>query len=279
MRTFPSTDETQCKSVLTVGPGQRAICRRHIWEGRSRRVAARSCCAQVRMRGVYGSEFNERRQLLGMQLLVTSRREILVDRGGGRSPFLLPARAISSLMQFSADSDLSPRAHVRGIVTLTSGRGSFYMQDETAGLWVTGEELPELHPGDTVDVGGFPALGAWNPVLEDAEVHVKGKGPLPAAKSMSVVEALSGDHCFQRTAVEAELIQTSRQESQPALVLKAGGQVFLARFANSVGQPIPQLDEGSLLRVTGICLNEADPQIEPRPRAPPTQSIRSNRDV
>ena len=155
-RTIPSADENKIKTIMMVGP-RNARLAVVIYGAAARDASLRDLIgAQVRLRGVFGSEFNERRQLLGMRLLVTSRDEIIVDRPSSGSPLALPVRPISSLMQFSAESDDAVRMHVRGVVTLTTGPTGFYMQDSTAGLWVTGERFPELHSGDIVDVGGFP---------------------------------------------------------------------------------------------------------------------------
>ncbi|HEV2970888.1 MAG TPA: sensor histidine kinase [Pirellulales bacterium] len=264
-QTIPSAEEAKTKTVLTLGPANARLA--VVIYGKAARDE--SLCdlvgAHVRLRGVYGSEFNERRQLLGMRLLVSSRDEILVDRAGQGSPFSLPVKAISSLMQFSADSDRAARAHVRGIVTLTSGRTGFYMQDDTAGLWITGDGFPELRPGDAVDAGGFPEPGAWNPVLEDAVVRKEGERPLPIAKSLSVSDAFQGQHCFQRVQMEGALVEISRNGIQPALVVEAGGRVFIAHVVNSAGQLPLELEEGSFLRLRGICVNETDPQAPPAP--------------
>jgi signal transduction histidine kinase len=218
--------------------------------------------AQVRLRGVFGSEFNDRRQLLGMRLFVTSRQEIIVDRPGGGSPFNLPVRPINTLMQFSAGTDNGTRAHVRGRVTLVSGRRGFYMQDDTAGLWVSSDNLPELQSGDAVDVAGFSAKGSWNPVLEDAEIRRESQATPSGAKPVSLSDAFAGGLCFRYVQVEGKLLESSRHELQPTLVLEADGRVFIAQMANAaIG--LPHAEPGSWLRLSGICLNEEAPKTEP----------------
>ena len=265
LRTFLDAN-SKWKAVLTVGPSNARFTAVIHGKAAQDPTLGELIGAQVRMRGVYGSEFNERRQLLGVRLFVTSRTEITVERKSSGSPFSLHHRPISSLMQFSSDSDSSSRACVHGTVTARGGRNGFCMQDETAGLWVTGEGLPEVHAGDIVNVVGFPALRAWSPVLEDAEVHIEGRGPSPHAKVLSAADALRGEHCFERVMVEAELLQAAQDQSQPALVMQSGGQVFLAKLArDGTGQSLPRIEEGSLLRLTGICFNDVDRQIERRP--------------
>ncbi len=222
--------------------------------------------AQVRLLGVFGAEFNDRRQMLGMRLFVTSRRDILVDRAGGGSPFSLPVRPINTLMQFSSDNESGTRTHVRGTVTLASDHRGFYMQDDTAGLWVSSDDLPELQPGDIVDVTGFSAKGSWNPVLEDAEVHRRDAGPLPAAKPVALASAFAGEQCFRYIQVEGKLLESSLYDRQPTLVLEADGRVFIAQIANATTD-MPKAEPGSWLRLSGICLNEEAQKTEPDPVA------------
>jgi signal transduction histidine kinase len=265
LRTFRDAN-AKWKAVLTVGPSNARFTAVINGKAAHDPTLGELVGAQVRMRGVYGSDFNERRQLLGVRLFVTSRNEITVERKSSGSPFSLHDRPISSLMQFSSDSDSATRACVRGTVTARGGRNGFYMQDDTAGLWVTGEGLPGVHAGNIVNVVGFPALRAWSPVLEDAEVHIEGRGPLPHAKVLSAADALRGEHCFERVVVEAELLQAAQDEFQPAFVMQSGGQVFLAKLAGeAAGQSLPRVAEGSLLRLTGVCFNDVDRQIDPRP--------------
>ncbi len=254
------------KALLTVGPSNARFTAVIYGKAAEDPTLGELVGSQVRMRGVYGSEFNERRQLLGVRLFVTSKNEITVDRKSSGTAHSLHRRPISSLMQFSSETDDSSRACVRGTVTARGGRNGFYMQDETAGLSVTGEGAPQVQPGDIVNVVGFPALHGWSPVLEDAEVQVEGHGPLPPAQTLSTADALRGDHCYERVVVEAELLQAAQDQFQPAFIMQSGGQVFLAKLAgDAAGQSLPRVDEGSLLRLTGICFNDVDRQIDPRP--------------
>ncbi len=228
VKTAPAADEAQTNTVLTIGPGNARFTA--VIYGKAARDESLGDLvgAQVQIRGVYGSYFNERRQLLGMRLLVTSRREILVDLASGGSPFSFPLRPVSLLMQYSANAESSSRAHVRGIVTLTAGPLEFAMQDQSAGLWVTGDGLPTLRLGDAVDVAGFTAQGAWNPVIEDAQVRVQRADVLPRPERLSIAEAFGGAHCFQRAQVEAELIQVSRHDV-PAGARDASGRAGVPR--------------------------------------------------
>lgn len=258
-------NDAQATTALMIGPAS-ARFTAMIYGAAARDPSLRDLVgAQVRLRGVYGTYFNERRQMVGMRLLVSSRREIVVDRPGQGSPFSIPTGPISSLMQFSPSAESSARAHVGGVVTLVTSNHGFAMQDETAGLWVTGEDLPPLHPGDRVEVAGFTAQGAWNPVLEDVEVRIVAAGTPPAAAALGIADAFHGARCFECIQLDAELLQVSRDESQPALIMQADGRVFRVQFADPAGVLERAFEDGSVLRLTGICLNEVDPDTTPVP--------------
>ena len=106
-RTFLDAN-TKWNAVLTVGPSNARFTA--VLHGKAAQdpTLGELVGVQVRMRGVYGSEFNERRQLLGVRPFVTSTNEITVEhRKSSGSPFSLHHRPISSLMQFSSESDSS----------------------------------------------------------------------------------------------------------------------------------------------------------------------------
>jgi signal transduction histidine kinase len=220
--------------------------------------------AQVRMRGVYGSIFNEKRQLVGMRLFVNSRRDILVDRPGGEDPFAFPLQPIATLMQFDASpAPVHSRRLVQGRVTLVVGEDGFYMEDASAGLWVQSVARLKIQPGDTIEVAGFPAWGEWNPVIEDAQVRALPGHELPLARNINPSQALSGEYCFRRVQIEAQLLQPTRHTQQPTLVLQSDNRVFLARFASPENAIPLSFEEGSRLQLTGICINQPDPLGKP----------------
>jgi signal transduction histidine kinase len=215
--------------------------------------------ALVRVRGVFGSIFNSRRQLVGMRLFVNSARDVVVEQSGGSDPFAAPPRSIASLMQYEPSAATPSRLHVQGVVTLVTEDG-FFLEDEAAGVKVLMPVPPALQAGDLADVVGFPTWGGWSPVLEDAQAKVRGRIPLPSPPVITVQQAIKGDFCYRRVRMEALVLQAPRHVQQPTLVLQAGEEVFLARLAPNLDPGAFRFPEGSWVQLTGIGINQIRPE-------------------
>jgi signal transduction histidine kinase len=227
--------------------------------------------ALVRARGVYGSIFNERRQLIGMRLFVNSDRDIIVDKPDGSDPFATPPRPIVSLMQFESIADTPSRTHVHGRVTLVVDDG-FYLEDEAAGTRVTTVSPPAIKSGDFVDAVGFSAWGDWNPVLEDAEVRsAQVAGPAFNIPLLTPVQALTGNYCFRLVRMEALVVQTPNRSHGSPLILQSGDMVFQARFVRETDTPTIKV--GSWIRLDGICINQNRTRIESNIASPDANQI------
>ena len=212
--------------------------------------------ASVRARGVYGSIFNQRRQLVGMRLFVSSARDILVEQPAGPDPFKSPPRPVASLMQFDPGPDTPARVPVKGVVTLVAEDG-FFLEDASGGVKVQPAGLAPVAAGDILAAAGFPAWGDWNPVLEDAEVRTLGRGAQAQAPLITVAQALSGDFGFRRVRLDALVLEVPRHSQPATLVLQAGDTVFPARLVRGQDALASRVKEGSVVRLTGVCVNQS----------------------
>ncbi len=75
---------------------------------------------------------------------------------------------------------------------------SRFVQDDTAGIYI-GQmtDLPELMPGQIVEVEGVTSPGEFAPIIIPKSVTVVGEGKLPAAKTVSVEGLLTGQEDSQ----------------------------------------------------------------------------------
>jgi PAS domain S-box-containing protein len=205
--------------------------------------------SHVRIRGVCGSLFNFKRQVLGMHLLVPDASLVRVEGSGG--PQTLPLRTIEQLLQFSSSPSFGERSRVRGVVTLTHSDGPTYISDATGGVMVQNHAPIALEVGDEVEVAGLPvaAPGLFNPVLRDAEIRKLGRGrphePLP----VTATDILDEGDDAELVRIDAWLVDQASGKGSELLVLEAGDRFFEARLDQ---QALPTLEVGSLLRVTGI---------------------------
>ena len=217
--------------------------------------------AEVRIRGVAGTLFNQQRQLVGLQLFIPT-LDMLVTRSATRTgAFTAPLRTIGSLNRWVTRHGMGRRVRVRGEVTWANGR-QVYIRDTSGSIAVTLWKPALLSAGQQVDVAGFVAVGTYSPTLDDAVVQQAGGHIEPAAAMrVSVSELLTGRFDAGLVTLEAEVVN-QMTEPDRLLVLKAGGQVFTAP-----GPPTGPLDEfepGTLVSVTGVCRVQVDPIDVPR---------------
>ncbi|MFL6210577.1 MAG: response regulator [Pyrinomonadaceae bacterium] len=215
--------------------------------------------AEVRFRAVCGTIFNQKRQLTGIQLFLPSLDNISVETPASADPFSVPTRPVNTLLQFTPQEGSAHRIKVQGIVTLQRADGSFYIQDDTGGLYVQAGEQAALQPSERVEALGFPAAGAYTPVLQDAVYRKLGPGPLPAPISITAERALSGDYDGQLVEVEARLLEHLNSSAEQVLVLQSGPTLFNAHLAGAAASAgLASMRAGSIVRLTGICSVQTD---------------------
>jgi signal transduction histidine kinase len=223
------------------------------------RLPERFIGARVTVRGVYGSIFNEKRQMVGFRLFVDPKQGLTVDRPGPSLPLHeQPLTPISALMQFQGETRETPLVRIGGTVThVVPGRG-VYLENGEHGAWAeSDEDLAALTPGARVSVVGFPALGAWNPVLKDAVFRLDGAGPPVAPRTITAVEARGGAFDCRRVTLEATVLEVFERAETPGLVLQHADTTFVAEWSSGgAGAALLGLLPGSVVQVTGICLNK-----------------------
>jgi diguanylate cyclase (GGDEF)-like protein len=209
--------------------------------------------ARVRIRGVFGTVFNSRRQLVGYQMAIASANDIEVLEPAAADPFQQTAVAIRDLLRYSSHADNGHRIKVQGSVTMI-GKGFFYLQDESGGLHVLTDSSP-VHLGNLVEVVGYASVGGgYSPVLSDAIVRVV-RPVAPVSPRVVSAEALSqGQYDSQLVTLDGRLLNAVDTLHGKSLVLQSGTQTFNAQLDTAESaQPLPDLVEGSILRLTGVC--------------------------
>ncbi len=211
--------------------------------------------ARVRVRGAAGTIINERNQLIGASIYVPDVNFIAVLKPG-RSYDSIDYRPISSLLRFSPGAGWDHRVKVRGTVEYQRQRlRELYISDGAAGLLVRTEQEDRFRPGDTVEAIGFAVPGEISPILKDAVLTKLSVGAPVEPASLDAHEALNGEYDGQLVAIEAYMLHVVVQASEEVLTLQAGDMLFTARMENT--GPVDllgDLREGSLLRLTGVCI-------------------------
>ena len=208
--------------------------------------------ATVRVRGVCGTLFNNRRQLVGIQILVDSSKNIVALQPAPPDPFQQSGVAIHDLLQFSSQSEFRHRVKVTGSVT-TVGDEFFYIQDSSGGLQVRGK-TSGVRAGDLVEVAGYAIPGGYSPVMTDAVTRVVQHNVSLAAEEMTPLKAADGRFDSKLVTIDGRLLKVIHSVNAQTLLLKSNGYTFNAQLSlHSLDERAPALEEGSVLHLTGIC--------------------------
>ena len=211
----------------------------------------------VKVRGVCCTQFNLRRQLIGIRLLVPRREDLRVEHPAPKDPFTVPAQTIGTLLQFAPEGAYGHRVKVAGTVIGRQNDNAMYLEDETGGLYVETQQRGPLLPGDLVEVLGFPAQGDYTPLLKDAVFRKVGTGPAPVPDEVTVDEALKGTHDCRLVRIKATVVERARNSREEFLVLEASGFIFHAYLESKRhGTDFASLQNGSEVAATGVCLIE-----------------------
>ena len=172
----------------------------------------------------------------------------------GTNQVLRTAAEVRRLTPEQAESHLPVR--LRGVVTFHDGSVfSRFVQDETAGIYFQeATNMPPFAAGQLVEIEGETGAGEYAPIVLLRSIKVLGDATLPAAKSASLEELVSGREDSQFV----EIVGTVRSvrfeaESQNFLVdLVMGGERFTAYTRQLPITNAAALVE-SVVRVRGVC--------------------------
>jgi diguanylate cyclase (GGDEF)-like protein len=215
--------------------------------------------ARVRMQGVFSTIYNSRRQLVGYQMLLASPANIQVLEPAITDPFAMAATPIGSLLRFAPGSHFGHRVKIAGAVIM-AGSDFVYVQDQSGGVEVRGDTR-SIHLGEHIEAVGYPTLvGRYSPVMTDADFRsLPGSGVVqPQATAADAI--LRGNYDSQLVTLEGRLLTAVPGPGSIHLLLQSGIQTFTAELDTSTqGNDLPDLHEGSILRLTGVASAETDP--------------------
>ncbi|MFZ0964579.1 MAG: PAS domain S-box protein, partial [Terriglobia bacterium] len=155
------------------------------------------------------------------------------------------------------------RVRVRGQVTLQWPGEWLFIQDATQGLFIPTVQETPLKLGDVVDAVGFPAMGEYAVMLEDAAFKREGSSPALAAAPVTAQDALKGDYDAKLIQIQGRLenldLNIGQTSEHPTLVMSSGGMFFLAVLPSGTkAQEVASGRVGSELQLTGVCSVQVD---------------------
>jgi signal transduction histidine kinase len=224
--------------------------------------------ATVRVRGVCRTRFNNRRQMRAPFLSVTSSEDIAVTTPAPGEVVDLP---LTQLFQFNPPGYYVRRVRVQGVVTAQKG-SSLFIQDRGEGLSIKTQETNNYLPGDVVSVTGFPRVGQYSPVLEDAVVRRLGHREPPAPVNVRIPELLSEDYDGELVRLRGRLMNRVQRGEEQVMVFEAENLILSARLDSAkADNRFGGLQNGSELELTGVCVTQPtenwNPSVETRPES------------
>ena len=210
--------------------------------------------SRVHIVGVCATVFDQKRQLKGIKMYVPDLTYITVEDPPQNDPFSLPVKPIESIVQFNPYRVPGHRVRVRGTVTLRRSDGTLFLRDDTDSLLARAEQLPDVEPGDLVDVVGFPEFNPFTPQMDDVIVHKIQFVGLPLPVEVTAAQIRDGTFDAELVRIEARLLDRGAVASDRALVLESDGAIFNAQLESRPGVDCFSFARtGSRVRVTGIC--------------------------
>lgn len=213
--------------------------------------------AVVRLSGVAGGHFSPNRQLMAATLFVPNPRFLAVERAPPPDPFALEQRLSTSLFAYAPDARWEHRCRVRGVVTHALPGKGIFLRDDSGPLYAELVGQPAPHPGEIVDVVGFPAVETGVAYLQESQVRLVSVGDRPQAREVTMADLIAGQiRTGELIAAEGRLLEASRLRDRWLLTVGSDGRTFEAEVGNlDGGHALPVL--GSRLRVQGILWPEA----------------------
>jgi signal transduction histidine kinase len=209
----------------------------------------------VRVRGVCSTQFNHKRQLFAIRLMLPRPEDLEIKVPAPEQPFATEASPIDSLLQFAPQETYGHRVKVAGTVIYYSPGETLFIEDSDQGIEVQTLETAPLQLGDRVEVLGFVSQGEYTPRLQDAIFRKVSAGDPPNPAVLTPDDALRGNFDSRLIQVSARLLDRTLHGADRYLILQGGDFIFHAYLKQAEGEDaFAGLANGSEVSVTGVCL-------------------------
>jgi signal transduction histidine kinase len=203
--------------------------------------------ALVRVRGVLSIDAARK-----PCLLVPSAEFVEVQERPPVDPFAIPSFSIADLAGLDAKPEQLRRMKASGVVTCVLPNG-IYIQDHTGGLFVENNGPVTVHPGDGVEVVGFPDYG-FSPLKFSGALIRRGKAVgIPNSVHLSSNGSIKKKYAGTLVSLEATVLEERNTPKAQMLTLKMGAGILEAARISDENGRLPAIPEGSHVNITGVC--------------------------
>ena len=226
------------------------------WDGRP--VPSNLVDSKVKVTGVCGAAFTPKQQLVGVIISTPSLSQVEIVEEAKQDPYEAGTTPIADLGRYNFHESRGHRKKLRGMVLADLPSKGFYMADGTASIYVESPLAGTLQPGDRVEALGF--LGSFESRLrlEDAVFRKVGAGPNPEAAAVTAEQVMTGEHESELVSLEGRMVSHSILPTEELFLIDSGRMVFSASLRLNGQQTAPKFQDGSVVRITGVCVGEDD---------------------
>ncbi len=259
-----SVSEEEGKLVMQLAMGNDRIKVR--FHDYSFEKAAKLVNEVVMIRGVCGGVFNQKSQLINVLLYSDSLSDLRVVKESADLSNL-PLSRVDSLFRYNAHGNNYQGVRFEGVVTYQNPGQFLFLHDGSGGIQVLTKQNLHVRPGDQIEAMGFPIIGRYSPVLQDARIRIRtsGKAQLPALHEVTAEQAMSGAYDSERIAIKGRLLEKDGLPGEQLLMVQSGKWTFPAHLVNSRGGlAIQGIENGSQVKISGICAVNVDDNQIPR---------------
>jgi PAS domain S-box-containing protein len=218
----------------------------------------------VLVRGVCAVVANSRRQLTGVEVWSPSAGDIQIEQYAPGDLFALPMRSLASLRQFNLFNTLNERVRTCGSVTLQVPGRYLYVQDGDSSLFALSDQSEPLHPGDRVEIVGFPGNNGGNFLLREAVYRRIAPGPEPVPVQLPALQSVNEGLDGLLVCAEGLLLDIAEKSGEIHLIVEARSVVFEAKLDQAERSAKEEPDIGSKLAITGVYRIQRDEYGKPR---------------
>jgi PAS domain S-box-containing protein len=233
--------------------------------------------AKVRIHGVCGAIFNSKNQARGVIVYIPALKNIQTIEAGSADPWAIAVQPVSSVLRFTVAGATGHRVRIRGRVTLQRRGRYFFLKGNDGNIRVESTQQTILHPGDSVDAVGFPALGKYDPLLQEGTFRLLGHAAPPVPEAATGAELRDGARDGELVQIDTQLLDRTVTPGKQILIAKSHDVILQAELEDRHAiDELTAIEPGSRLRITGVCSAASGSGSEP---GDPRLLLRSQGDI
>jgi diguanylate cyclase (GGDEF)-like protein len=218
--------------------------------------------ADVEITGIAGGKFDGKLEQTGVVVHVATMDDVRIVRPASRDPWSIPATPLNQVMRTYNVRDMTQRVRVTGTITFYEPGSAAVIQDGTRSLWISTLQRDRFALGEVVDVTGFPDTHPGFLTLVNAQIRGLNSRAQLAPATVTWDDLAASRKVFDLVTIEGRVLTENRETGQDEYVVSSGGHLFTAIFRHNVlyrfaDEPMPamrQVEPGSIVRITGICV-------------------------